>query len=287
MAGKNELLDMMSSNGLPKYNKPPVVETVLGVQFERLSKCGNAHLGVFWQQLGGDWPNVSDVPCLDPEFERFGEEKNWLPAGFQFKVSQDPATRLQIRNRTNDRMIQVQNGRLLYNWLGHDGEGYPSFERVEPDFQRVLGVFRQFLAEQSLGELQPNQWEVTYVNHIPKGTVWNDPREWIDVFPSLAVLPSKARSVRLESFGGQWHYEIEPKRGRLHVNLAHGWRKKPSEQEMLALNLTARGPVRTGDEGGPSLSEGLRIGHETIVRSFTELTSDKAHQYWGLIHDET
>jgi uncharacterized protein (TIGR04255 family) len=277
----------MSSTGLPKYKNPPVVETVLGVQFDLLPKCGNAHLGVFWQRLAGDWPGVSDVPCLEPEFERFAEGKSWLPAGFQLKVSQDPTSRLQIRNSENDRMIQVQNGRLLYNWLGHGGEDYPSFEKVEAEFQRTLDVFQQFLATKALGELQPNQWEVTYVNHIPKGTVWNDPSDWVDLFPSLAVLPSKTSSVRLESFGGQWHYEIEPKRGRLHVNLKHGWRKQPSEQEMLVLNLTARGPIQTDEEGGPSLSEGLRIGHETIVRSFTELTSDSAHQYWGLIHDET
>lgn len=287
MKDNNERLDMMSSGGLPKYKNPPVVETVLGVQFEALPKFGNAHLGFFWKQLGADWPSVSDAPCLEPEFERFGEGKSWLPTGFQFKVSQDPATRLQIRNRTKDRMIQVQNGRLLYNWLGHGGGRYPSFDEVKPDFQQAMDVFRRFLETEALGELHPNQWEVTYVNHIPKGTVWDDPSDWVNLFPSLAVLPSKTPSVRLESFSGQWHYEIEPERGRLHVNLKHGWRKTPSEQEMLVLNLTARGPIQAEGEDGPNLSEGLGIGHETIVRSFTELTSDGAHKYWGLNHGGT
>jgi uncharacterized protein (TIGR04255 family) len=278
---------MTVSKGLPKYKNPPVVETVLGVQFEPLSKCGNAHLGAFWKKLGGDWPNVNDAPCLDPQFEQFSEEKSWLPAGFQLKVSQDTNTRLQIRNGTNDRMIQVQNGRLLYNWLGHEGKPYPNFEEVEGEFNRALDAFGQFMTAEEIGELRPNQWEVTYVNHIPVGTVWNDPCDWVDLFPSLAALPSKTSSVRLESFGGQWHYEIAPKLGRLHVNLAHGWRKTPSEQEMLVLKLTARGPVKEDDLDGVSLNEGLCIAHKAIVQSFTELTSDKAHQYWGLIHDET
>jgi len=277
----------MSSQHLPKFRNPPVVETVLGVQFDPLPKFGNAHLGAFWKRLDGDWPDVSDMPSLEPEFERFGEGKGWLAAGLKLKLSQSPESRLQIRNGNNDRMIQVQNGRLHYNWLGHEGKPYPSFEQVEPDFQKALAAFRQFLAQESLGELRPNQWEVTYVNHIPKGSVWNDPRDWVGLFPSLAALPPKASSVRLESFGGQWHYEIEPQRGRLHVNLVHGWRRKPVEQEILDLKLTARGPVKPADEGGPSLDEGLCIGHETIVRSFTELTSAEAHEYWELIDDET
>ncbi|NQT38585.1 MAG: TIGR04255 family protein, partial [Planctomycetes bacterium] len=197
MSAKKELLDTMSSQHLPKFRNPPVVETVLGVQFDPLPKFGNAHLGAFWKRLDGDWPDVSDMPSLEPEFERFGEGKGWLAAGLKLKLSQSPESRLQIRNGSNDRMIQVQNGRLHYNWLGHEGKPYPSFEQVEPDFQRALAAFRQFLAQESLGELQPNQWEVTYVNHIPKGSVWNDPHDWVGLFPSLAALPPKASSVRL------------------------------------------------------------------------------------------
>lgn len=282
--GTRDNLKQMSSHNLPKFKNPPVVETVLGVQFDPLPKFCNAHLGAFWQSLGSDWPNVSDVPSLDPQFERFGEGKTWQAAGFQLRLSQELNTRLQIRNRSNDRMIQVQDGRLHYNWLGLDDGEYPTYEKVKPEFDWVLGVFQQFVAGESLGELLPNQWEVTYVNHIPKGTVWNEPHDWMGLLQSFAGLPAKKRSIRLESFGGEWHYEIQPQRGRLHVNLAHGLRKKPVEQQVLVLNLTARGPVKHRDQPGPTLDEGLCIGHETIVRAFKDLTSDKAHEYWELIN---
>ena len=57
---------------LPKYEKPPVVETVLGLQFNPLSAFTNAHLGAFWQSLGVEaWPTVTDKPPLPRQEERF------------------------------------------------------------------------------------------------------------------------------------------------------------------------------------------------------------------------
>jgi uncharacterized protein (TIGR04255 family) len=278
----DESSSRMLAENLPKFERPPVVETVLGVQFELFPNFCSAHLGAFWQALGADWSDVNDAPALEPQFEEFDKATAWQIAGLKLKLSREFNNRLQIRNRTNDGMIQVQNGRLHYNWLGHGGEAYPAFDQVRPEFERVLGMFQQFLAERAIGVLKPNQWEVTYVNHIPRGTVWQEPQDWIGLFPSLTPLPARIPAVRLESFGGEWHYEIEPRQGRLHVNVSHGWRKKPVEQEMIVLTLTARGPL-----GRKDLDAGLHLGHETIVRAFRDLTSEKAHKYWGLIHDET
>ena len=33
-----------------------------------------------------------------------------------------PMSRMQLRNQDQDRMIQVQNGRVIYNWLGNNGD---------------------------------------------------------------------------------------------------------------------------------------------------------------------
>jgi uncharacterized protein (TIGR04255 family) len=277
----------MCSESLPKFRNPPVIETVLGVQFERLPKLGNAHLGAFWHSLGSDWPNVTEVHEIEPQFERFADTKTWRAAGPQLRFSARLGLRLQIRNADNNRMIQVQNGRLHYNWLGQSGEEYPSYDRVRPEFDLAVRKFATFLADESLGELRPNQWEVTYVNHIPRRTVWNLPEDWVRLLSPLAALPARGPAVCLESFAGEWHYEIEPQRGRLHANLSHGWRKTPIEQEVLVLNLTARGPLSPAEEGGLSLDQGLCLGHETIVRAFKDFTSEEAHKYWGLVYDES
>lgn len=39
----------MNRRGLPKYANPPVVETVLGVQFPELRGFKSVHFGLYWE----------------------------------------------------------------------------------------------------------------------------------------------------------------------------------------------------------------------------------------------
>jgi len=278
----------ITPDDLPHFDRPPVVETVLGVQFDALPGLTNAHLGVFWKQLGPDWPNLSDAPPIPPQFERFGETERWTPGGLQLRLIRDVDRRIQIRNATNDRMIQIQNGRFHYNWLGHEGVEYPRYRKVRPEFDKHLDAFRAFLAAESLGQLRPNQWEVTYVNHIPRGSVWQEPRDWASLFPTLTVPPTRLSStMRLESISGEWHFEIEPRRGRLHVHLQHMRLQSPDGLEVLRLTLTARGPAGDGETVGVDLNQGLNLGRKAVVTAFRDLTSEAAHEYWGLVYEHT
>lgn len=132
--------DTKERHPLPDYDNPPVVETVLGVQFDRLPGFKNGHLGAFWKSLDADeWPVVQDVPPLSPQFERFDKSANWAQ-GIQLQLTQDPACRLQIKNKDGDRMIQLQNNRLHFNWLGEGGGRYPRYDRVVSSRPRITGV---------------------------------------------------------------------------------------------------------------------------------------------------
>ena len=119
------------------FERPPVVETVLGVQFAKLPNFSNAHLGAFWASLGADWPHVKDVPPLEEQFETFGESSVWA-SQMRLKLTQSPAVRFQISNAAEDRMVQIQNGRLDYNWLSQSGSNYPRYKNVRPDFDNTL-----------------------------------------------------------------------------------------------------------------------------------------------------
>ncbi len=241
---------MTAHRPLARFERPPVVETILGVQFEPLPRFRNTNLGLFLQHLGGDWTNVTDAPALPPQFERFEQGIAWETAGFQLALSRDVAVRAQARNAANDRMLQFQNGRLLLNWLGEGGGEYPRYEAVRPQFDRVVEQFQDFVDSSGVGDFQPNQWEVTYVNHIPQGSVWTSPDDWASVFRLLVAPPGRPAGTKAESFSGEWHYEIEPHRGRLHVQLKNGWKKDPKEQEILLFVLTAQArrlmPTKTG-----------------------------------------
>lgn len=269
---------------LPDYERPPVVETILGVQFDRLPRLKNAHLGAFWKLLDrGEWPVVADAVPLPPQFERFDPTSGWARA-IQLQLTQDPASRLQIKNRDGDRMIQVQNGRLHFNWLGKGGGPYPRYERVQSDFAPLLEQFKRFLSDESVGDFRPNQWEVTYVNDIPQGTVWSTPADW-GFFEPLAAVPTIESVAEGESFGGQWHFVIPPQRGRLHIDWEHlksSQEDKEAAQELIRVTFTSRGPVDRS--GMTTVFEGLELGRATIVRSFQRLMSEAANRYWGLKH---
>lgn len=276
--------DETIERSLPDYRRPPVIETVLGVQFDRLAGFKNGHLGSFWKSLGDcsggtaneDWPTVSDAPLLPTQFERFGEAGSWAK-GVHLRLTQDPSSRLQIKNAAGDRMIQLQNGRIHFNWLGEAGSQYPRYEDVREGFCWALDRFAGFLTHEKLGEFRPNQWELTYLNHIPKGTVWNTPADWA-FFRPLGPVPTIDGLVQGESFDGEWHFVIPEQRGRLHVQ----WQHAKKKEEIVVLTLTARGPPPESVADLPSIIAGLNLGRNTIVRSFRELMSDAANAYWGL-----
>jgi len=273
-----------ATSPLPEYTNPPVVETVLGVQFDRLPGFTNAHLGAFWKTLDqAEWPKVADAPPLQLQFERFSEAAQW-GRGLQLQLTPIPPGRVQIKNRAGDRMIQVQNGRLHFNWLGNDGNPYPRYEVIRTGFVDALERFQTFLSQANVGGFQANQWEVTYINHVSHGTVWTSPDEWT-FFTPLSGVPTIEGVAQGEDFSGQWHFVMPEQRGRLHIEWQHALRAMPEqpEREIVQLTLTARGPLESKvNEIQPILS-GLDLGRGTIVRAFAALMTGQANTHWGLV----
>lgn len=269
----------------PDYERPPVVETVLGIQFDQLPQFRNAHLGAFWKCLDqGEWTTVSDAPLLLQQFELFGQGAEWEPR-LRFHLSSDPSCRLQIRNASHDRMIQVQNSRLHVNWLGKGDQPYPRHGALFDEFFQILGSFTNFVAQAELGEFRPNQWEITYINHLNRGTVWNSPAEW-NFFTPLCGLTTLAGIAEGESFGGEWHFVIPGQMGRLHIGWQHGKEDADSPDtaasDFVRITLTGRGPVAHGGDQVAEIRSGLELGRKTIVHAFRRLTSKDANRFWGL-----
>ncbi len=180
-------------------------------------------------------------------------------------------------------MIQVQNGRLHYNWIRRQGGAYVRYPQHRPKLDQVLSAFRTFLREEGLCELNPNQWEVTYVNHIPKGTVWESPADWVSLFAGLPAGAPPLGVADIESIQATWHYVIPDRRGRLHVDTRLARDGGDPPRDLLRVALTARGPAST-IEGGESstLADGLELGRRVIVQGFPRMFSESAHSFWGL-----
>lgn len=262
---------------MPKFECPPVVETVLSAQFARLEKFSAGHAGWFWKELNGDWTDVQSAPRLEDQFERFGDEVKWGPLGSVRVITGTEPERLQILRKDNERMIQVQDSRFIYNWRKQQAD-YPSYEKVLHEFRREFAAFESFVKDAALGRLELNQWEVTYVNHIPKGELWNSVSNWRNIFPNFQSLAENTSGFSLDNFQGEWKLVIGDRRGRLHVALTRGRVGADKGPEVIRLQLTARGPVDS--EKDRDLWTGFDLGHDAIVRYFTAVTSSVAHQSW-------
>lgn len=258
----------------PTYENPPVIETILGVQFEPLEKMRIGHLGLFWGQLGDDWPQEDDAPSLEPQFEEFTDKQKFVRMSLGLRVSQMPECRIRVRNCLRDRMIQVQNGRFIVNWLRVKDAEYPRYETLRTEFDRYFSNFCEFVKAKDLGEVSLNQWETTYLNHIPRGTLWESPMDW-GFFRPIGEPAHVDGLAELEDLSGEVHYRIPERRGRVHVSWQYG--KTGESKEVLVVNLTARGPIP--DEGALN---GLDIGREATVKIFRRIMSDEANKYWGI-----
>ena len=65
-------------------------------------------------------------------------------------------------------LIQIQRDRFAFNWRMLDTDRqYPHYAQVRDDFVRQLEKFFEFLREEGLEDPNPDQVELTYVNHIP------------------------------------------------------------------------------------------------------------------------
>lgn len=262
---------------LPEFDKPPVIETVIGAQFEPIALT-NALAGWYWKSvLESEWNSANQVPSINDVFEKFGAEREYRST-HQLRVSSHPThDRLQISRNDNERLIQVQPSRFVYNWKKAADSLYPTYKILLPEFEQRFSEFVEFVVMNGLGDIKLNQWEITYVNHIRKGTLWQSVSDWTKLIPALEQLLS---SPRADGFASLLQEEIGQQNGRLHTEIKLG-KSKTSEDELLLLQFTARGPITDNVD----LRVGCDLGHSEIVKAFDRMTSEYAHKHWKKRND--
>ncbi len=265
---------------LPTFKKPPLVETAIGVQFQVIDGLKNAHLATFWQSIRDDFPKIFDVELLPEQIESFGEQARRMSRFPSFRIgSSGGAARMQMASLDDQEMVQVQNGRLVFNWRQTPGGEYPRWRRVFPRFTAHLGKFSKVLAENGLGRMTPVQWEVVYVNHLTKGRDWSSPMDWPMLLPGLIGDVSKISVGALESIGYSAHIGLPQARGRVHMDLYNGFSGiEGNAPETLVFQITARGGLL--EPRLDSVYDGLQLGHVAIVQTFCDLTGREAQAGW-------
>jgi uncharacterized protein (TIGR04255 family) len=272
----------VSSSVLPDYSDPPVIEVALSVQFDPIPGFGVPQIGVLWQRFRNNFPIAEEYPPIAHATEEFGVRLGPRITLNAEVLSQFPTPRVWFLNAAGSELVQIQTDRLIFNWRRMaDNEEYPRYVHVRSKFDDAVRELRAFLSEEGLPDIQPDQCEVTYVNHFRSGTTWEHHGQADRV---VTVWNGRPRGDLLqvpEDVRFAMRYiisEHDSVLGRLHVAFEPAYRLVDNEP-MLLLTLIARGaPVGDGLSG---VGRFLDIGHEWIVRGFTSLTTAEMHRIWG------
>lgn len=229
---------------LPDYQHPPVVEVLLGATWLTPLEDPSGTSARLLRSLGAEWTSgASDYSGVST-----------------------------LTNLLQDGRICLSPQSLMVQWGGFEGNRYPHYESLRDIFVAAWvglqngGRFPQAIA-----------WTVKYVNRIPRGTVWQTPGDWS--FCRLLAAPYVPSTVaELRRVSGLWHYPLPDERGELRIRLDCG-DDEEAPPECLWLELTCAGSVADEET---SLLDGLDFGRQTIVRTFRELMTPAANDYWGL-----
>jgi uncharacterized protein (TIGR04255 family) len=255
----------------PEFGNPPLIEVVFGVQFEELDALKALHLGTFWEEIGKDaYPGVEEKPPLAHQIEQpFLTES---PAVEIKRYETPPLSRYFFTSKDQTRLIQIQSDRFHQNWrkFGQVIE-YPKYETLCPQFMESWDMFHDFVEDRGLGQLQPDQYELTYVNHIEQGEAWANEKDIEKVFPWFKCDLNSQVSDALERVAWRRIYRLPDQAGRLHVAMQQAV-TKDRKIPVLLLNITARGFA----EGNKR--EWFDMAHEWIVRTFVDLTGSSVQE---------
>jgi uncharacterized protein (TIGR04255 family) len=272
---------------LVSFERPPVVEVILSMQFAPDTVDMEAY-GRFARDVRADLPIRQRQPVLPAIEETFDRR----PVQRSIEITLEGPTslpRTTFEGEDGVQLVQLQHDRLTLNWRRRQHDmAYPRYSTLRERFSELLTRLSDALDE--VGQPHAiNLCEVTYVNPI------EDPGHVERTHPDLAGIINRLRPRPREAFlpeaedaqlQARWRIPAEeiggtgPPAGRLHLSVVPGL-KPPDNSPIYMANLTARVMPNGGD--ADSAMNALDIGHKWVVLGFKDLTTARMHRDWGLV----
>lgn len=260
------------------FRKPPVIETILGVQFVPLRALSLPYIGLYWSEIRNQYPTHEVKPPLSSVTEDFSFPPTPAKVGIEI-TEEPPDVRFWFIDQASTHLIQVQRDRFIRNWRKSEPphHEYPRYDDLRPRFEQDWRGFVAFLEREGLGTPEVNQCEVTYINHIELGLGWET---LADVHRVLTMLKRPEQQEFLpepEMLTVSARYVMAERRGRLHVAATPAIRRQDGNQ-VMQLTLTARG--RPKSSRLEDIVAWFNLGHDWVVHGFVDLTTPAMHQVW-------
>lgn len=162
-----------------KFKSPPINELVIGVYFNTLLLGLRAeHIGLFWHGIRDGFPKVSQTGPIVAQGEAFHAALATAPGEVY------PLPRFWLSSTDETMLVQLQRNAFLLNWRKRD-QIYPHYETVKREFDRVYGIFAEFVRETVRQDFAIEAAELTYINLAQAGDYWSGVNDIARVIPSF------------------------------------------------------------------------------------------------------
>ncbi|MCA9126872.1 MAG: TIGR04255 family protein [Planctomycetales bacterium] len=261
---------MHPQNATVILSNPPVVETVLGIQFADLARWSTVHHGLFFSRIRADFPKFR----LMPEQPAIVESFPATPRGIRFGLTNQPGPDCAVfLNENETQLIRIQRNRFSYHWVGLPDGTYPHYSTNSQVCADLLEIFEQFCNDENVGTITPVLCEVVYVNEVAP--------EANQTVPGLIHEVFDANLGDFELATLNRTFVLGENQGRLYTEINS---TDKADQRILQFKLTARvrhekeDPLRTAHGAMDTLS----CGHEWLIEHFLKLTNKRVRiEQWG------
>ena len=262
------------------FDNPPVIEIALAVQFDPIQQLSSSVLGAFWSEVKERFPQMKQLQPLPevmlvPPERKLGE--NWPEFVFN-KPGTSGHARLALSTAGGDRILQLQNSKLVYNWKKVGASVSPGFSRLRGELQELFAGLCRFANAQPKVQII----ECSYVNHIDVAS--EDLYE--QVFPFV-----RPRDLVARAEGGccpadlnvaqvsQWIPEVN---GLVEANAqTRLFGAEGAQQKKIVLSISGRS-VSVKDGQGSDVLDGRFVElQKRVLEGFMSCSSAVVKEEWG------
>jgi uncharacterized protein (TIGR04255 family) len=257
--------------GLPDFERPPVVEVALGIEFAPIPDLGAVRLARLQREWEAEYPKWVEQPALPPS-----APPGTLITGFglRFGSGAEPL-RLWMLTEDERTLVQVQWDRVFLNWRRQDSAAeYPHYEALRDEFVSRWHAFELYVGAQELGPLQPLIAEFTFVN-----VIYSDEGELVvsDVLATLASVPELGDMLATHV----QHVVSRPMEDGTPATTTIVGALDGERQGAVRLNVSTRVTLPPDGIDAGRLLAALDYAHDEGVWAFTRGTKPSMHKQWG------
>lgn len=254
----------------PRFERPPVVETAMGIEFAPIPGLTSYMLARLQESWAADYLNIQDVPGAPSS-----QLVQAVPQqAFQINFG-NVGPRLWAQNPRTGMLIQTQADRLVLNWRADSpGRTYPGYEALRAEYVRLWGLFTTFLARNSLIQPSPVFGQYIYVNAVQL----NEGESVSDVIALVGApvdqLPGREIVSRFQSVRDIERSAEHP----MGAQIVLTGEPQPLNDHTISLNVDTH-TIYTGAEA--SVFQGIDAAHALSSHTFARIMNPAKMESWG------